>query len=347
MQPEVLIAPANFAGQGYRWASALERAGVPAVAWERTLGRGFGYPVDTRDGVAEHRASRRWQQTVFDEVVSTVRAVVLEAGRPLFGGLFGYDAAAEARALQRAGLRVATMWHGTDVRLPSVHRAGHPWSVFADRDAAAWRAALEAGARRNRRRLAGLDAPILVSTPDLLPGLPGASWVPVVVEPDVWAAPAGLRRERPVILHLPSNPRVKGGRLIEPVLRRLEGEGLLEYRTPGWTAADDVPALVASADVVLDQFRLGIYGVAACEAMAAGRLVVSMVDDQVRDAVRDATGLELPIVQATPDDLESVLRSVLEDVAAAEATAARGPGFVRAVHDGRRSAEVLIEQLLS
>lgn len=340
----MLIAPANFAGQGWQWARALDRGGVPAVAWQRTAAQDFGYPADLRQPMSVNRASRRWQGVVLADVAGTVDAVVVEAGRPVFGRLFGHDLVREVEALRARGLRVATLWHGSDIRVSSRGRATGGPAAAAVRDGRF--DALDAVARRHRAELARIGGPTLVSTPDLLTAVPQASWCPVVVDADVWRAPEpALRRRVPVVLHLPSNPTVKGTDLVTPVLVRLEAEGLIETRMPQRVPSDEVPALVAAADVVLDQFRLGIYGVAACEAMAAGRLVVSMVDDQVRGEVRRATRRELPIVQAEPERLEAVLRAVVADRDAFAGAAEAGEAFVREVHDGRRSAAALLAAL--
>lgn len=343
--PRLLIAPANFAGQGYAWARAVE-AHVPGAAvrsWVRVTDATFAFPDDHRLAVGANRAGRRAHRTVRDRVAAEFDAVVLEAGRPLFGRLHGYDPVAEARWLADRGVRVALLWHGTDVRVPSEHAARHPGSPWAGHGADDGRVALlEAVARRNRRRAGEHAGPVLVSTPDLLLDLPTAQWCPVVVDVDGWATPdPPLQRERPVVVHIPSNPWVKGTDLVRPVLRRLEADGLLEYRELTGVPASRVREVVRTADVVLDQFRLGIYGVAACEALAAGRLVVSQVDPAVRGLVRERTGLELPVLEADADGLERVLRDVVADPARAAATAAAGPVFVREVHDGRRSAEVL------
>src|SRR5690606_26671255 len=95
------------------------------------------------------------------------------------------------------------------------------------------------------------------------------------------------------------------------------------------------------ADVVLDQFRIGNYGVAACEAMAAGRLVVSHVTAQVRDHVRASSGKGRPVVEATPDTIEAVLRDVVARREHFRAEAARGPGSVADLPDGATAARVL------
>jgi len=341
----VLIGPANFAGQGLAWAAALDRAGVPAVSWAFVADPRFRFAADHRAPLgAVHRASRAHQRRVFERVVATVEAVVIEAGRPLFGRLHGFDPVAEAAALQARGVRVALLWHGTDVRVPSEHAATHPESPFAVPDART--RALEAVALRNRRRTAAFDGPVLVSTPDLLPGWPGARWCPVVVDVDAWASDAPLlERDVPLVVHAPSNRTLKGTDLVEPGLVRLSDERAVEYRAVAGVPADEVRALYRAADVVLDQFALGIYGVAAVEAMAAGRLVVSHVDMQVRDAVLAATGTALPVREAAASDVSATLRDVLADRTAARALAAHGPALACTLHDGTTSARVLIDVL--
>jgi len=96
--------------------------------------------------------------------------------------------------------------------------------------------------------------------------------------------------------------------------------------------------LIESTLRALDQFRIGSFGVAACEAMAAGRIVVSHVSEQVRSVVTDATELSVPIVQAEADELAAVLRAVVDDPSEALALTARGADFVTSVHEGSASA---------
>ena len=80
--------------------------------------------------------------------------------------------------------------------------------------------------------------------------------------------------------------------------------------------------------------------------MAAGRVVVGHVNERVRSMVRESTGLELPIVEATGATLERVLRDMVADRAGARSLADAAPAFARELHDGRRSAEVLRPFLL-
>jgi len=134
---------------------------------------------------------------------------------------------------------------------------------------------------------------------------------------------------------------MKGSDLVDPVLRRLDAEGLVSYRRVEGVPFAQMGDVYRDADIVLDQFRIGDYGVAACEAMAAGRLVIAHVSDHSREHVRAATGLELPIVESLAGELDVVIRRLLTERKSYQDVAARGVAFVEAVHSGRRSAEVL------
>jgi glycosyltransferase involved in cell wall biosynthesis len=144
-----------------------------------------------------------------------------------------------------------------------------------------------------------------------------------------------------VVVHAPSNAGLKGSELVRDRLRALDASGLVEYRELEGVAAAEMPRHYGDADIVLDQFSLGIYGVAACEALAAGRVVISHVSGFTRSVVLERTGHELPIVESTAASIEATLREVLADREGYAARAALGPAFVAAVHDGATSAEIL------
>jgi glycosyltransferase involved in cell wall biosynthesis len=106
-----------------------------------------------------------------------------------------------------------------------------------------------------------------------------------------------------------------------------------------------MPGLYGTADIVLDQFRIGNYGVAACEAMAAGRVVVSHVTDATRSTVHALTGLPLPIVEADAATLSAVVSGIAANPGAYREIGESGTEFVQRVHNGAYSACILDEQL--
>ena len=163
-----------------------------------------------------------------------------------------------------------------------------------------------------------------------------------MVDPTEWRAEReALSGEMPVVLHAPTNPAVKGTALIEPILDRLTAERLLDYQRIIKVPAREMPARYSSADVVLDQFTLGIYATTSIEAMAAGRLVIAHLHDQVRDHIQQVSGCEVPVVEATPDTLEDVLRDIAEHPESDPPIANAGPAYVEAVHNGALSSRVL------
>ncbi|WP_156710984.1 hypothetical protein [Yonghaparkia sp. Soil809] len=343
----VLIGPENSAGQAEGWARALVAGTVStdAVAFQVERGSRFQHAVTARVPAPVFAWSRRWQAAHRRAVLARATHVLIESGRPVLAGGARGDVDRDVRDLLARGIRVAFLWHGSDIRDPDRHAAERASSPYADES---WAAvpALRVSSAAQRRRARSSPVPSFVSTPDLLDDLPAATWLPLVVDPDRWAGEITPTAGRPLrVVHAPSTAVVKGTSLIEPVLTALAAEGVIEYRRIEGVPHDEMPAVLRGADVVLEQFRLGSYGVAAVEAMAAGRIVIADIDDRVRERVREQSGRELPIISASAADLEGVLRAIVADPAAARDRAAQGPAFVRAVHDGRLAAAVLSSSL--
>ncbi len=339
----VYIAPTNYAGQGYRWARALEAAdsAIGARNMAVALPGGFRFPADTNVSLGVVNSSTDWAQQQWSAVARFTH-VLVEAERPLFGRLFGRRLVDEIAALREAGVNIALLAHGTDVRDPERHRTLTPWSPYPDDPRTPQ---LMSAARQNVRLLADLALPTFVSTPDLLGDVPWAQWCPVVVDPGQFATTApAFERSRPRVIHASSAPLQKGSHLLAPALSALTATGRIDFEAIPSTPASDMPRVFAASDIVLDQFRLGSYGVAACEAMAAGRVVVGHVLPSVREHVARITGLELPIIEATPDTLADVVGELADDRDRARVAAAAGPVFVTEVHSGSASARVLLDE---
>lgn len=343
----LLIAPVNYSGQGTAWARALERAdsGISARNLAIDVPGGFCFEADLVVPVGTYHNDPDWQRRQFEAAAGATH-VLIEAEEPPFGRLMARSVSAQTRALIDRGVDVAYLAHGTDARLPSRHAASSEWSYY--RDPTVYLKRAEEVAARNIAILTSSGRRLFVSTPDLLLDLPQAEWCPVVVEPSRWAAKRSPRdANAPLrVVHAPSNPVLKGTPLIMPVLERLQREGVIDYRLIQGVPSEQMPGVFAEADVLLDQFRLGSYGVAACEAMAAGCAVIGQVSDEVRAIVADRSGLELPIIDATPKTLEQTLRDLAADPRLGTLSL-RSTEFVRELHDGRASARILREAWLA
>jgi len=343
----LLVGPVNSAGQGYAWARAAERglAGVGAVDLMMTTegSERFGYPRDQSVPRAAYLTSKRWQRRQRAALAKRYTHVLAESGLGPFGQQPDVPTADALLRLQADGPKVALLFHGSDIRVPSEHALIEPASPFIDARYPGTDG-LESNTLRNRALIAETGLPVFVSTPDLLRFAPGATWLPVVVDVEKWAAAGStppLGRERPVVVHAPSNAGLKGSELVAETMGRLHDEGVVEYREVRGVPSSEMPRVYGEADVVLDQFSLGIYGVATVEALAAGRLVLSHVREETRGHVAEAAGVELPVVETSAAELEARLREIAAAPERYRAIAARGPAFAREVHDGRRSAAAL------
>lgn len=339
-QRVLAIGPLNTAGQGWSWARAVERFN-PSVKAEVFAIRRGGFAFDS-DYLVEPEISKLegWGFQQYFRMKRSYTHVLNESFSPMLGNQFKGDIRAELLWLQDAGKKVGVVLHGSEVRNPDRHAQREPLSPFADPEFVN----LETLRQRTEKvsaLIAGTLIPIFVSTPDLVDDVPKATWLPVVVDMDRFAKGRPLRSERPKVLHLPSSEALKGTALIVPILEDLDAQGIIEFVRPGLISSEEAVKYIKDCDIVADQFTLGIYGVLAVEAMAAGKVVVSHVSQAVRDRVLTWTGLPLPIVEAEVGSLTRVLSELVTDMSQMQSLSEQGMTFAREVHDGRRSARVL------
>lgn len=347
----LLIGPLNTAGQAERWARAAEQVpGVEAksLAVERRV-RGFtGFGYDT-DWFLSRKVQLRGMRP-YQERVLGLTHVLAESGRALLDHPLDRTILEDLPRLQAAGVEVGLLIHGSEMRDLHQHAAQDPHSPFRGDWDERW-VQMQATVERTRGIVQEFGGPVFVSTPDMLDFVPGASLLPIVVDVDRFAVQPGggavpvLERDRPVVIHAPTNRRLKGTAQIEQVLLRLEGEGLVTYRRLEGVPNHEMPSFLQGADIVIDQVVLGNPGVLLTESQAASRLVIAHLSPQVRELMTrfDAESAAPPVVEANPDSLEEVLREVIRDRATYVALAAQGPAWARRNHDGTRAASVLAE----
>ncbi len=337
------IGRANSAGQAYQWAEAVSREfGFNASSFgpERAICHPPHRvaPTETQN---PHRMA-----TELGRILGAHTHVLIDGFECLAGTLLGDDIEPEICLLRRHGVQVGLIAHGSDVRDPAAHRERFVESYF-HHVPSDWLELVGDRAARNREIARGFDGPVFVSTPDLLADLPGATWLPVAVDLAQWTSiPDLVERRLPRVLHRPSRstPPIKGSEVIMPVLEDLHRRRIIDLvEDPGPVPAAAMPALVASADIVVDQIRMGSYGVAAVEAMASGRVVVGNVSADVRRAV----ATEIPVVDATPETLAEVLTTLASDWPALVERGAAGRTFAARWHSGKASAQVLVPFLAS
>jgi hypothetical protein len=337
---KLAIGPVSFAGQAYEWAEALNRRceDVSAVSMAFTTG-GFAFPIHEEIRLNDYRL-KRWQKSQLEHLSHQYTHVLSEAGRAMCGNLMGSRATPirEAERLSSLGVKVGHIAHGSDIRCPSYHLANYPHSPFSDPDHEIAINTLENRSRHLIHIFQRSPENSFVTTPDLLDYVPGATWLPVVVDVKKWQSKrvADLRNQ-PRVLFAPSKSWIKGGSTIDQTLQVLEDQGLIVYTRVQGISSEKMPALIENSDIVIDQLAIGAYGLMAVQAMAAGRLVVGHVADQVRERVETS----IPIVEASAETLANVLEDIVNHPSQYENLIPLGHEFVTKYHDGAYSTKVL------
>jgi glycosyltransferase involved in cell wall biosynthesis len=207
---------------------------------------------------------------------------------------------------------------------------------------------LDAIRRARIRKVFTYADKVFALNPDLLHFLPGAEFLPYAsVNPVEWmpegACSGDPRAPGPFrVLHMPTERSIKGTKYVEQACATLRAEG--------WPVdlilAEDVPhnqvkALIAQADLVVDQLLVGWYGAFAVEAMAMRKPVLCYLREE--DLKRFVTFRErIPIVRTTTATLVDDLRALLRAPASWEEIGSAGRRFVEDCHDPLKIARQTI-----
>ena len=324
------IGPRNMAGQAYLMADAVQRfLNIPSISF--SLGKsGYDFPIHLPVSMDDWR-DPFWQRKHREMLSAGFSHVLAECGTGVLGTMGGKFIDEQVSLLDESGISVAVLLHGSEIRDPIAHQQ-YAYSPFQDNDDLT--KTLEKAVSILRQHLGNSDIPIFVTTPDLLQYIEG-EWLPAVVDVNFWSSiPSRPNKSIPTVLHMPSSNQLKGSKYIDFELLRLENAGKIKYIRPETqTPAALVPSLIAQSDIIIDGIVIGAYGVMSCQAMAAGRLIITNTNElgEIRE--------ECPILHADPAILNLVLEDLLENRTQWDSIILRGQEFVRKYHDGSFTAQ--------
>ncbi len=157
---------------------------------------------------------------------------------------------------------------------------------------------------------------------------------------DAYGAPHVHDRERPVVVHAPSNKAAKGTALLLSALERIKARGVafdlqLLEKAPHAQVCD----ALRNADVAVDQlfFPFGKY---AAEAMTLGCAVATAHFPEIEPVARMR-----PLAGLSIDSYEGTLERLLTDRAWRRTLAEAGPAHARLIHDRNAVAARMLRAL--
>ena len=171
-------------------------------------------------------------------------------------------------------------------------------------------------------------------------------WVPdatAVIPPgldlrDYEPTPA-VERERPLVVHAPSDLEKKGTAYVVAACEQLPVDLDVVHGVPH----DEAVERFKRADIVVDQLHYLWHGVFAIESMAYGKPVVTHLHPDAVRQTEEAFGVKVPIVAATKDDLVEKLRPLVDSFELRKRLGEEGRAYVERVHDLEKVADRFID----
>ncbi|WP_147406495.1 glycosyltransferase family 4 protein [Pseudomonas reidholzensis] len=314
------------AGQPAMMASALRSIGVDACNVVMGYNK-FSYPSDYNfpdAGVADK--CRMLADLGGQADVIHIHAITLFFNK----GMPRFPMGTDLLALKAAGKRIVIHFRGSEIRMASLFAANNPYHYVNDDPERLMAKFPESSQIAYVAMCRALADELVVSDPELATYVPDASVIPRVIDFNTWKYVGIQKSDRPLVVHAPSRRGVKGTEHVLKAVEALKLEGLdFDFVLVENLSQSEARAVFEKADIIVDQLRIGWYGVLAVEAMALGKTVVSYV----RDDLLDHFGGEPPIAIANPDTVEQVLRELVSSYDLRKDIAERGYRYCCQTHD--------------
>jgi len=236
--------------------------------------------------------------------------------------------------------RIVQFW-GSDIRIPEIASADNPYS------ARMYMLAKDNYLLGSRKRSIGAQSMFarygfacIIPSPELLP------YVQQDLFPSVFRTEAGLvlsefepkypdaEQRKPVVVHMPSKPMVKGTQSVLDAIERLKIRYDFEFKLIHNVGHSEALAIVQNCDILLDQFVTGTIGLASLEAMALGKPVLCYI----KPSLVEKFPSDFPIVNANQDNLVEVLEALLENGQRRNRIGRLSRAYVEEYHDAHKLA---------
>ena len=145
-------------------------------------------------------------------------------------------------------------------------------------------------------------------------------------------------KDVPVILHVPTNPQVKGTKYVYKAIEDLKRRGLkFEFKFAERLTHQEFLKEMSECDIYVDELRCGAHGMTSVEAMAMGKPTITFIRDNLISSYPN----DLPLVNGNPDTIREVLEKLIKDPQLRHDIGIKSRKYVEKFH----AAEVVIEEL--
>jgi len=139
-----------------------------------------------------------------------------------------------------------------------------------------------------------------------------------------------IDKKRPRILHIPTEPKVKGTEEILKAVENLNAKGLeFDFILKRQLTQSEMYKEISNCDVYIDELKCGSHGVTAVETMAAGKPTITYI----REDLLEYFPPDLPLVNANPDTIQDVLERLILDSIYRNDIGKKSRAYVEKYHD--------------
>ena len=248
--------------------------------------------------------------------------------------------AADLKLASLMGKKLFVEFWGSDIRDPEIEMADNPWFAQAwnsgeyeckasESRAWSWRTQGRFS-RSGAKAMTGSPAMAKYLAPQFYPSFLWTSQrLPLDDYQPVFPAASSTR---PLVVHAPTAPGVKGTKYVLAAVERLKTELDFDFQLIHGMTPQEARHWITSCDVFIDQLIAGEYGVAATEAMALGKPVICFIKESIREWYPD----HFPIHSANPETVETVLRKLICDGPGRHQSGQRSRAWAEERHDARK-----------
>ncbi|ULL19450.1 glycosyltransferase [Paenibacillus sp. H1-7] len=147
-----------------------------------------------------------------------------------------------------------------------------------------------------------------------------------------------FRKVKPLVVHAPTSPEIKGTRYVLEAVENLQKKYDFDFKLVKDMSHEEAKKVYKQADIIVDQLKLGSYGVLALEAMAMGKPVITYINEFMRDYYPK----DLPIVSANTENVGDELEKLLVDDDLRSILGDRGRKYVEKHHNPK----IVVKKLL-
>lgn len=238
--------------------------------------------------------------------------------------------------LKEAG-KAALMYHmGSEVRLLSEARKTNPYAKVKNPNEGSIKRNLELWSRHIEHCMV-IDMELYQY---VKPYYAHVHVVPTSIDlerfsPDPHWAP----NDKPLIVHAPTSTDIKGTSYIVSAVEKLKTRYSFDFQLIQKMSNEQAMQIYRKADLIIDQLHLGSHGVLAVEAMAMEKPVVCWISDYMKEHYPD----DLPLINANPDTIESVLEHVLRNRDMLPEIGRKGRPYIEKQHDMVKNSGKVLE----